>query len=787
MVFRKHIIWFVFGLCPLMGFAQRTAVGQWRDHYSYNNVFSIVPVGNEICGATENGLFFYDKRENSIRRKTTIQGLSSVRLTASSYDPSTQIQVVGYENGNIDLILQNGRVINIPDIFRWQTTGSKRINKIIIESSERAYLCCDFGIVMLNLRQRQISENYFIGPNNSHVEVYDLAFGDLSLGDSSVYAATHIGLLRAANRFSRLLVADTSWHEIPIRLQTEQALKSVNFWNENLIVHQLGFTDENDVTHNDIIWRRDSENQWHILDSERTNQIKVSKNRLFQLRKIPDVAWLWEVWEYDSDFQVLHRYRGEDHNVLWGLEDIEVDSEHNIWISTGSHGLSRLTPDWKHAGNIIPRGPASNSVYSLTHSPTTLYSANGAVITANWVPGRQTLSVDILQNGNWRVFDYRSVSSVRLTDAVAVAENPRNPNEFVVASWEYGVLQRNADGTAKIYNAFEGSEGDFSRCGEVKFDKKNNLWTTTAFSERQLHKRSPSSDDWIAYDLGHVIPNAINKNPREFIVDYYDQLWIRIGFGILLFFREADNPAGFEVLRANLKDQNGQQVTDLNCLVEDKKGYIWLGTSRGILINRTSRQLFNNPNGLESTVVFLTINHAGRPLLENESVTAIAVDGADRKWIGTASSGVFLVSATGTELIHQFNMQNSPLNSNTITALAINPQTGDVYIGTDKGLMSFGGDATEGSRDKQKIVIFPNPVRADFTGEIGIQGLVNNAQVHITDASGRLVFQGVANGGMITWNGATRNGQRVNPGVYLVFASNDDGSVGNVGKIFIGK
>jgi flagellar hook assembly protein FlgD len=108
-----------------------------------------------------------------------------------------------------------------------------------------------------------------------------------------------------------------------------------------------------------------------------------------------------------------------------------------------------------------------------------------------------------------------------------------------------------------------------------------------------------------------------------------------------------------------------------------------------------------------------------------------------------------------------------------------------VFIGTDKGLMSFGGDATLGSRTKQNIKIFPNPVQGNFTGEIGIQGLVEQARVHITDASGRLVFETIANGGMTTWNGKTRNGQRVFPGVYLVFASNEDGSVGSVGKIFI--
>jgi hypothetical protein len=795
-MFREKIIFLGFCLFSLTVFAQRNAVGQWRDHYSYNNVSTIVVMGNEICGVAENGLFFYDKKDHSIRRKTTIQGLSDVGLTASGYDPSTQIQVAGYENGNIDLILQNGRVINIPDIFRWQTSGSKRINKVIVESSQRVYLCCDFGIVVLNLLRREIREHYFIGPNNSNVQVNDLAFGNLLLGDSSIYAATDIGLLRAHNRFSPRLAADTSWHQVPVNSQIGQPLSNVDFWNQNLIVLQSGVAEDDDT-----IWYRNSENVWHLIDSERSNGIKISKNRLFQLRKIPDEDWIWEIREYDSNFQVLKVYRGEDMYGLWGLRDIEIDSENNIWISTGFYGLSLLTSDWRFVGHILPRGPATNKVYALTHSRTTLYSANGATSGSSWHLARQTFSVDILQNGNWQVFDYRNVNpSKRLEDAIAVAEDPRNPNVFVVASWEAGVVQRNANGTTTVYNEENSTlEGHYwpagsgnlesVRVGDVKFDKKNNLWMTNAFSKRQLHKRLPyPSDSFRTYDLGHLIP----RDAKEFIIDYYDQLWIRDRDG-LVFFREASNALGYDALRANLNLGNEQKVSMVNCLVEDNKGFVWLGTNRGILVNRTSRRLFDNPNGLESRVTFETINFVeegaagGRPLLENESVTAIAVDGADRKWIGTASSGVFLMSADGRKMIHHFNMQNSPLNSDAIKALAINPQTGDVFIGTDKGLMAFGGDATVGSQDKQKIVIFPNPVHADFMGEIAIQGLVEHAHVHITDVNGTLVFETRANGGMATWNGNSRNGQRVRPGVYVVFATNDDGSIGSVGKIFFNR
>ncbi len=783
----KLIFLFCLLFAPLLGFSQQGGVGKWREHYSYNNVLSIVVIENEICGVTENGLFYYDKIDRSVRRKTTIQGLSGVGLSASNYDPSTQTQIIGYQNGNIDLI-QNGRVYNIPDLLRKEISGSKKINKIVIENSRKVYLCCDFGIIVLNLIKQEISETYFIGINNSNVQV-----NDLTIGDSTIYAATNNGLL-SADRFSNRLNNFSEWREIAVNSRTGLPLQNICLWNQNLIVRQ------SNPDNQDTIWRYD-QHQWHVLDSIYTRQIKVSKNRLFQLRKRPDRDYLFEIWEYDADFRVLHKYGNDAQDMeLWSMNDVEVDSEHTLWFSTGYDGLDWLTPNWTLGGEILPSGPVSNSVYALSHSSSTLYSTRGAMSVSGWSPGRVDFEVNILREGNWRSFENKHIRfSSWLMDAIAVAEDPLNPNVFVVGAYSSGVVQSNADGSTTIYNdvpitvhadgsttvlndstGFEWTywEGqkESIRIGDVKFDKKNQLWATHAFVDKQLHKRTPSGK-WTSYKL-----NVMPDEPREFIIDYYDQLWIRSRWNGLVFFRET--ATGFDAVSANLNQGNEQGVSFLNCLVEDQKGYVWLGTDRGILVNYTSRKLFENPNGSESSVEFKTVICEGRPLLENENVTAIAVDGADRKWIGTSSSGVFLISADGREKIRQFNTENSPLNSNTITALAINPKTGEVYIGTDKGLMAYGGDASLGSQTEQRIVVFPNPVRADFTGEIGITGLVENAKVHITDVSGTLVFETTAKGGMATWNGKTRNGRRARPGVYIVFSTNADGTVAGVGKIF---
>jgi ligand-binding sensor domain-containing protein len=170
--------------------------------------------------------------------------------------------------------------------------------------------------------------------------------------------------------------------------------------------------------------------------------------------------------------------------------------------------------------------------------------------------------------------------------------------------------------------------------------------------------------------------------------------------------------------------------------------------------------------------------------LRDDKVTAIAVDGGNRKWMGT-ERGVWLFNATGEEMIYNFTMDNSPLLSNVIKDIAINHKTGEVFFATDKGIVSYRADATESNSIFQSVKIFPNPVTNSFNGSVGINGLATNATVKITDISGKLIWQTQANGGTATWNVRDYTGRRAATGVYLVFAATSDGVESVVGKIAV--
>jgi hypothetical protein len=217
-------------------------------------------------------------------------------------------------------------------------------------------------------------------------------------------------------------------------------------------------------------------------------------------------------------------------------------------------------------------------------------------------------------------------------------------------------------------------------------------------------------------------------------------------------------------------------------MVSDRSGTFWIGTNEG-------PALFYNPNA-----VFRTTFDAQRIkiqqeqfvgfLLGNEVITALAVDGADRKWFGT-TNGLWCFSPDGTRQIHHFTTQNSPILSNVILSISIHPSTGEVFVGTDQGLISYRSTATEGGQVHNNVLVFPNPVEPGFEGFVSVRGLPTDAWIKITDIRGSLLYQTRADGGQISWNQRTLDGDLVPSGVYLVYSSTDLGEDTYASKVVV--
>lgn len=247
-----------------------------------------------------------------------------------------------------------------------------------------------------------------------------------------------------------------------------------------------------------------------------------------------------------------------------------------------------------------------------------------------------------------------------------------------------------------------------------------------------------------------------------------------------------DNEDDDRYAKIDVKDEFNAIITnDIYSIAEDHDGNIWLGTNKGILVYYNPNAVFDGENFYAKPIYIPRIDDPtkGDALLVTESVSAIAIDGANRKWLGTKNAGVSLVSDDGLKQLYNFTAENSPLLSNSISSIAINDITGEVFFGTDNGIISFVAEATGPAENYESVFVYPNPVRENYTDDIVIKGLVENTLLKITDLNGNLVFETISLGGQALWNGKNFDNERVATGVYMIFCSNEEGTLSHVTKL----
>jgi ligand-binding sensor domain-containing protein len=279
----------------------------------------------------------------------------------------------------------------------------------------------------------------------------------------------------------------------------------------------------------------------------------------------------------------------------------------------------------------------------------------------------------------------------------------------------------------------------------------------------------------------YIPSQTVGRYPLDIVIDAASRKWIRLSTsggtrGLMLFDEKTNTQIYFS-------EQSGSGTLpdkSVNAIDIDKNGQVWLGTDKGIAV-------FTNPTQIRAGSAIpdaLLPIVEGFPLFFDKKINCIKTDGGNRKWVGTPD-GAFLLSEDGLQTILQFNTSNSPLTNDNIITIAIDEKSGEVFFGTDRGIISYRGDATTGTEAHEEVKVFPNPVLSNFEGFVGISGLANNARVKITDTGGKLAYETRANGGTATWNVKSYNGRRAAAGVYLIFSATEDGAENFVGKIAV--
>jgi ligand-binding sensor domain-containing protein len=324
----------------------------------------------------------------------------------------------------------------------------------------------------------------------------------------------------------------------------------------------------------------------------------------------------------------------------------------------------------------------------------------------------------------------------------------------------------------------------YSRVCGLAMDNDRNIWMTQTGVPGTIKVLRPNKT-WITNPITIDVPSI-----GDILITRSGMKWIILPRGYGLFVLDDNKtPDIFTDDRYKqflIKDNDNNVISNIYSIAEDLDGNIWVGTDQGPAIYYNPDKIFDDdPRAFRVKIPRNDGTGLADYMLGTEIIMSIAVDGANRKWLGTFSSGAYLLSADGSTKIVNYNEDNSPILSNTVVSLSVDNKTGDVWFGTAMGVISVRGDATAGADAFRKVYSFPNPVRETFQGNVTITGLMRNTQIRITDVSGNLVYSMVSDGGQATWDLKTYNGKRVSTGVYIVFCASEDGSQSVVTKMLV--
>ena len=446
---------------------------------------------------------------------------------------------------------------------------------------------------------------------------------------------------------------------------------------------------------------------------------------------------------------------------------------------------------------LKPDGPQFNYFGFMIFSNNRLYGCNGDF--------NHDYPIQILNNNAWTIYQHEGISEqtgVSFQGAFCLDVDPSNPDHIFAGSrnglYEYlnGQFIKYYDNSNSPIEPFDGVNKDYQLVTGTKFDSQGNLWflnssapTTALVKYHNGTFTKLNHSELMKLNTGQI-KNRSNAELSKMIIDSKGKMWFAnnnwVTPAIYQYDLENDKITAYE----NFVNQDGIIINiheGVRCVVEDLEQNIWVGTSMGLLLLEKS-EIENNGNVFTQVKVPRNdgTNNADY-LLANVDISSIAIDGGNRKWIGTLNNGVYLISADNMTQIHHFTTSNSKLLSNAVLSIAINPTSGEVFFATDKGLCSYVSDATAPNTEMttDNVRAYPNPVEPGYSGPITISGLSLDADVKILTTNGVVVNQGRSNGGTYVWDGCDQKGRRVASGIYMVATATSKGEKGTVCKIAI--
>lgn len=755
-IMKRSFLSILFLMLLQFSFAQNKL--SWQGYFSFNEIKDISQASTSVFVASENALFSKNTATNIIKTTTTIDGLSGQTISALYHSESFKKTVIGYENGLIIVVNESdGSILKVVDITNKQLpTNLKKINHFM-EHNGLVYVSCDFGIVQFNLRTSQFGDTYFIGDNGAQISVKQTAYFD-----GFIYAATSNGIRKANSTNANLidfnqwlLVNAGDWFSVET-LDTELiAINSggnIHRYNSNTFVGFLQLPQSS----------TDMRAVNHKLFVTTPNTVFVYDNQMILNRQI-------------TNTQVLNNT--VSFTCATAIGDL-------LYIGTKDRGVfSSTLSGASNFENSTPIGPSRNSLFAIQATPNSLWAVYGDYSGFYNPYPKDSYGISKFSQNAWLNIPYEKVLGAK--SLVRIAIDPSNEKKVYIGSFDAGLLKVENDVPTNLYGTANSSLQAVPGTQDVwvngmVFDKAGNLWMNNSLVDNGIKVLKPNGD-WQVFSTESVIVDIASCPFGRMSIDKNGTKWMASFNSGIIGFNEKGNV--FKKITMGT-DAGNLPVVDARVATPDNNNQLWIGTTKGLRV-LSNVNSFQTDNQLTTRPIIIVEDGLAQELLYEQFITDIVVDGSNNKWIATADSGVFMVSPNGQETKYHFTINNSPLPSNAVNDIEIDSATGEVFIATDKGLISFKGTSTAANEDLNNVYVYPNPVRPEFSGTVKVAGLLNKANIKITDIEGNLVYETTSEGGTIEWDTTAFGRYKVASGVYMIFISAQDGGETKVKKVMI--
>lgn len=521
------------------------------------------------------------------------------------------------------------------------------------------------------------------------------------------------------------------------------------------------------TTSNDVLTIKDGEN-WHLASSW-TVSTEVKKQDI--TKQTPEYAHAGGLYWYAEGLKGLMGYKDKD----------------------SKKEIAR--------GPIQPNSPVRDLCYRMQYAGDRLLIAGG-INTPFAIYNPATAM--IYENDTWSYLDEETPAKdypkLHHWNTTHLTQDPNDPEHHFASPYRTGLYEYKNRKLVKIWSLdnspieqIETYGPNYTSAIAPTYDEEGNLWILNSQTDTIIRVLQPNGK-WqrLYYEeiAGTPTPDdyLFTTSGVKFVINR--RVAGRGFFGFYTNGTLGNTRDDHHILRTTVtnQDNTSYDLSEFYCMAEDLDGRVWCGTIGGLFVINNPLTYFDDDFRFEQVKIARNDGSGlADYLLNGVSISCIAVDGGNRKWIGTQGNGLYLVSPDGQEMLQHFMAEDTPLLSNNIQCLAIHPTTGTVMIGTDKGLCSYVSDASEASEElsEENIIAYPNPVRPDYMGPITVKGLTMDSEVKICSSTGQLVWSGKSNGGSFTWNGCNKQGKRVASGVYQVIASNTEGKKAVVTRVVI--